>query len=299
MLKSVRRRSQRFKARAVAALVLCAALSMPCAMAQDKQKGQVAQKPQPATLAPPMSAKIDQRAGAVQAATPAKPATVTTTNQKTTTVKQTTDVKTPAAQAPDAAKAAVAKPGDDGKKPVEDKKATGSTKSTDNKVVTTKTTTTKKTSTKKVVAKKSRSSSMIPPPPPEMPTIMPTTDPQLLSISGLPLEYLTGEALRERQKDLKSQLKEIRDDLAMRERNCTDKIQRAEQFESLYQEGVVSRRELETAQMEAKDCEQTMSRVKLKISELDTLLKKVDERVAKQPGNKATPKASEKKKRSK
>lgn len=298
MLKSVRRRSQRFKARAVAALVLCAALSMPCAMAQDKQKGQVAQKPQPATLAPPMSAKIDQRAGA-QAATPAKPVTVTTTTQKTTTVKQTTDVKTPAAQAPDAAKAAVAKPGDDGKKPVEDKKATGSTKSTDNKIVTTKTRTTKKTSTKKVVAKKSRSSSMIPPPPPEMPTIMPTTDPQLLSISGLPLEYLTGEALRERQKDLKSQLKEIRDDLAMRERNCTDKIQRAEQFESLYQEGVVSRRELETAQMEAKDCEQTMSRVKLKISELDTLLKKVDERVAKQPGNKATPKASEKKKRSK
>lgn len=297
MLKSVRRRSQRLKARAVAALVICAALSLPGALAQEKQKGQVAQKPQPATFAPPMSAKIDQRGGAAQAAAPAKTATTTSTTQKITTVTKTTDVKTNAAAA--VSKSDV-KTATDGKKP-DDKKSTDSGKtgatSGDAKTAAVKSTTTKKITTKKVVAKR-KSGSMIPPPPPEMPTILPTTDPQLMSISGLPLEYLTGEALKERQKDLKAQLTEIRDDLAMRERSCTDKIQRAEQFESLYQEGVVSRRELETAQMEAKDCEQTMARVKLKISELDSLLKKVDERVAKQPGNKDK-KASDKKKRSK
>ncbi len=319
MLKSVRTWSQRFKARGVAALLLGAALSLPGALAQ---KGQVAEKPRQATLAPPMSAKLDQRPGTAQAvapATAAAPATAqkaSTTTQKTTTVKKTADVKasTEAAkpQVSDGAKPAAAKTANDGKQPADDKKSTAadsSAKSKDAKADAktdaktdvskgAKTAPAKKSTVKKIVTKR-RSNSMVPPPPPEMPTIMPTTDPELMSISGLPLEFLTGEALRERQKELKAQLTEVRDGLAMRERNCTDKIQRAEQFESLYQEGVVSRRELETAQMEAKDCEHEMERVKSKIANLDALLKKVDERVAKQPVNKATPKASDKKKRSK
>lgn len=271
MRKSVRRWSQRFKASAVAALMCAAALSLQSALALEKntadKKAPNAAKPQQTAktepgLAAPMSGKVDQRGAQATANPKAAPVAPVAKSQ---------DVKVSAATGATGTAGSTAKSANDSK-------GAGTAK--------TATVVTKKTTVKKTVSKR-RSDNMVPPPPPEMPNIL-TTDPQLMSISGLPLEYLTGEALRERQKDLKAQLLDIREDLALREKHCTDKIQRAQQFESLYQEGVVSRRELETAQMEASDCERDMARVKAKISDLDSLLKRVDERVAKQPGNKAS-----------
>lgn len=117
----------------------------------------------------------------------------------------------------------------------------------------------------------------VPPPPPDTPAFL--IDSANSGMFGMPVEFLGKEALKEREKELSIQYKDAQAEYDQARSQTDDKVKRAANFEELYKEGVVSRRELEIAQREARDVDRDIARLATKSSELKGLLERVQKRL--------------------
>ena len=124
----------------------------------------------------------------------------------------------------------------------------------------------------------------VPPPPPSTPTML--GDGDFGMYSGMPVEMLSKEALKDRAKEISIQYKDASRELEDRSREKEEKIQRAKEFEGLFQEGVVSKRELEASQREAGTVNSDIDRLTFKANELKGLLDRINKRLAPQAAKK-------------
>ncbi len=157
-----------------------------------------------------------------------------------------------------------------------------------------------KTATVKSTTKKKTSSAvvLVPPPPPTIPSATSLLlDPSALGYMsyGMPVELMSKESLKEKEKEISIQYKDALSEFTAKKQKLTDKEERAKNFEGLFAEGVVSRRELETAQQEAQEFSHDVSRLSTKETELKSLLERVTKRLAQfnkveKPANKSKPK---------
>jgi len=122
---------------------------------------------------------------------------------------------------------------------------------------------------------------LVPPPPPETPSMLsgPGYGGGLYMQQYMPVEMLSPESLKARQKQLTAQLKNAQDQAKDRQSRLGDKGDRAKQFESLYQEGVISRRELETAQDDIKQAHNDFNDAKARVDDLQTALGRVNDKL--------------------
>ncbi len=134
--------------------------------------------------------------------------------------------------------------------------------------------------TKSKSASRPRTTMLVPPPPPMTPSIL--VDPGMQAVLGMtmPVEMLGKETLKEREKEVAIQHKDAALELEAKQRKLKDKEDRAVNFEELYKEGVVSRRELEAAQAEAKEFVVDVERLAVKERELKLLLERINKRLA-------------------
>ncbi len=116
---------------------------------------------------------------------------------------------------------------------------------------------------------------LVPPPPPIMPIGM-----DVLGMYAQPVDYLSMKDLEARKKELSVRFNELESIVSDGQRQIKERKERAELFESLYQEGVVSRKELEVAKREAGEIDRDF---KFKQDELDSVkvsMKAVNNRLA-------------------
>lgn len=134
-------------------------------------------------------------------------------------------------------------------------------------------------SKKKATASKQRSKTiLVPPPPPSVPTML--AAPLGGMETGIPIQYLSKDDLLFRQKAVEKRLENARLELEEQEKGANEKVDRAERFVSLYQEGVVSRKELETSKVAAERSKRETELSKLKVEELERLSTSIEERLA-------------------
>lgn len=119
---------------------------------------------------------------------------------------------------------------------------------------------------------------LVPPPPPDTPVLPVGGD---VTHSQMPLYFLTLDDLRQHKKELQSQTKALKTEIQEKEQQATDKGTRAKNFAGLYEEGVVSRRELEEAKSDKQEADKQLESAKSKLLELEDLAKRVDQKIAK------------------
>lgn len=142
---------------------------------------------------------------------------------------------------------------------------------------------------------------LVPPPPPIMPIGM-----DALGMFAQPVDYLSLKELEARKKELAARLNELTSIFNDSERQIKERKERAELFDSLYQEGVVSRKELEIAKREAGEIDRDL---KFKQDELESvkssmravnnrlyMLKKMDAKLNPKANSKIKPGKSKEKK---
>lgn len=118
---------------------------------------------------------------------------------------------------------------------------------------------------------------LVPPPPPDTPTMMiPSFGDE--STSLMPMEYMSPQLLKKRKEDLVAQLSDAKSELKQKQDDVDNVKQRAEQFKTLFEEGVISKRELEAAQKDASEIDSSVNRARFRVSELQTLLDGVNGR---------------------
>ncbi len=150
------------------------------------------------------------------------------------------------------------------------------TKATDNKVAKPVT----KTTVKPKAPRVGRAGGFVPPPPPSTPSFL--ADPAGLSLyygAAMPLEFLSRENLKEKDKEIGLQLNDAKRELDNKKRSVDQRRERAVNFEALFQEGVISRRELENAQNEASDSGSEILRLESKVAELQNLKDRINKRL--------------------
>jgi hypothetical protein len=128
---------------------------------------------------------------------------------------------------------------------------------------------------KKTVSAPRLNNGLVPPPPPVMPIGM-----DALGMYGAPVDYLSLKELEGRKKELTARFNELNSIVGDGERQIKERKDKAELFESLYQEGVVSRRELEAAKREAGEIDRDL---KFKLDEFESVkisMKAVNNRLA-------------------
>ncbi len=134
----------------------------------------------------------------------------------------------------------------------------------------------------KKAARTGRGASMVPPPPPNTPTML--SDPAMMAMGsglyGMQVEYMSKEALKDRIKEVSIQYKDASVQLAAKKSSQAELQDRAKNFEQLYAEGVVSRRELETTQKDANGSNDDIARLENNCRELKSLLERMNKRLA-------------------
>lgn len=118
----------------------------------------------------------------------------------------------------------------------------------------------------------------MPPPPPTVPTMLGSSS-DFGIYGGMPIELLSKEALKDRVKEISIQYKDACRELEDHNQQKEEKLQRAQEFEGLYKEGVVSRRELEASQREAAAVNSDIDRLNFKVNELKGLLDRINRRL--------------------
>jgi myosin heavy subunit len=139
----------------------------------------------------------------------------------------------------------------------------------------------------RVIKSPPANSRLVPPPPPTTPSFL--VDPSMVSLYGLsmPIDSLSREALKDREKEISVQFKDASAELEAKRKKHNERQERAENFKELYKEGVVSRREMETAEAEASEFAGEVERLESKTKELKSLLDRIKQRLA--PPTKAAP----------
>jgi hypothetical protein len=123
-------------------------------------------------------------------------------------------------------------------------------------------------SSQHVRARTIRNDGFIPPPPPVQPSILMDGGMGAPGIMPFTVDYMNKDELLQKQKDLELQLSDAKGQLKDSEEAGSEKKTRAERFDPLYKEGVVSRHELEAAQKEAADVDKEVERAKNRVIDL-------------------------------
>lgn len=112
-----------------------------------------------------------------------------------------------------------------------------------------------------------------------------------------PVEYLTEDQLKTTRQDVVTRLEAAHSELVEKEEHSDELKKRAQLFTSLIEEGVVSRRELQTAERESKTAEQEFLSAQDTAKTLETELSRIDSQLARIAKKKTpTPAKSKKKK---
>lgn len=101
-----------------------------------------------------------------------------------------------------------------------------------------------------------------------------------MGLWGMPVEYMSKEALKDKAKELSIQYKDALAELESKKRVQAESQERADSFDQLFAEGVVSRRELENSKRESQETNQEVARLETKCGELKALLERVNKRLA-------------------
>ena len=115
---------------------------------------------------------------------------------------------------------------------------------------------------------------LVPPPPPTIPAST-----MLTFMSPLPLEMLSESDLKKQRQETAGEIQRARDSERREEEGFRERKGRSELFVSLYKEGVVSRRELEVAQRDASKSEIDLTDARLKVTDLERDMKKIETRL--------------------
>lgn len=161
-------------------------------------------------------------------------------------------------------------------------KRSDSTESEKNKVVTTgheKAGVTSSTTTHQITH---HANMLVPPPPPDVPATLSPMNPS--SLYGSPyalfsIDTMTGESLQQKKTEMDKQWAESKGALEKVKQDAKDKKERAQQFVGLYNEGVVSRRELEAAQDEATRADKDVSDESARVADIEQWRSRVNERL--------------------
>ncbi len=116
----------------------------------------------------------------------------------------------------------------------------------------------------------------MPPPPPNEPSVLLTPAGDTLSFE---YQFMSKEALAERLKYLDKQILDARHDLDDKITREKESKEKAERFKELYQEGVVSRKELEESEKEAVSSEREVEKFKSSLSDLQSRSKLINEKL--------------------
>ena len=115
---------------------------------------------------------------------------------------------------------------------------------------------------------------LVPPPPPTIPAAV-----HIPFISGVPAELMSEADLKHHRDELAVHLAKASREAAEQETAHKERGERAVLFDSLYKEGVVSRRELENAQRDVRQGEEDLTDARLKVTDLELELKRTDARL--------------------
>jgi hypothetical protein len=135
--------------------------------------------------------------------------------------------------------------------------------------------------TVKTVAKRG---GMVPPPPPNTVTML--SGPGMMGMGlpimglGMDVDFLSKDALKDRAREVSIQYKDAQAELESKRAGKLEREERAKNFEGLFSEGVVSRRELESSQREAKDSAEELRRLENRFSEVKALNDRINKRLA-------------------
>lgn len=133
------------------------------------------------------------------------------------------------------------------------------------------------------VKTRSRSSfshtSFVPPPPPVVPTLSGTSMIPTVVVGGELIEYMNSADLKDLQSKTTRELNKARTNLESQKELLAEKQKRALSFDSLYAEGVVSRRELQNCKKEAAEAESELEELKLLVQELEQKSDRIEARV--------------------
>jgi hypothetical protein len=125
-----------------------------------------------------------------------------------------------------------------------------------------------------------RRASLVPPPPPDTPSLMSGPPYGNLYLQQfLPVETMSPDALKQHEKDLGNRLQTAKAELKDKEKNLSEKTDRAKQFSSLFDEGVISRRELELSKEELKQSNSEIDTAKNKVSDLQLAITRVSDKL--------------------
>ena len=128
------------------------------------------------------------------------------------------------------------------------------------------------------VTKRPFTGNLVPPPPPDTPTLLGIPGGDYTS-SMSNFEFMSLDAMKDRQKQLNIQLVDAQAELKSRESDATETKTKAKQFDMLYSEGVISKRELEMAQKDAGEVDARISRSKIRVEDLQANLTRLSERL--------------------
>lgn len=152
--------------------------------------------------------------------------------------------------------------------------------------------------TTKTTKRKPRKQSvgLVPPPPPTIPTYLNGSPTMTGTFDlGLPVNFMSLDDLKFQQKNLEKKLEATKLDDVDQKRSTKEKQERAERFTELFKEGVVSRRELESAHEESERSTRALEQSHIKVSEIDRVLGQVKERISSMEAAKRPFKVSSKK----
>jgi len=90
------------------------------------------------------------------------------------------------------------------------------------------------------------------------------------------IEGLSKEEIAKRSRDIGQQLTDMQDVLKEKQALATEAKDKAARFKPLFEEGVVSRHELEAAEKEAVDADRELDRINRRVSEFQAQKQSVD-----------------------
>jgi len=122
-----------------------------------------------------------------------------------------------------------------------------------------------------------KKSILVPPPPPNIPSFLPAGSMDLEVGAGI--EFLSLDDLKLKKESVSKRLETARADLQDQKSIVAEHNRKAGTFVGLYEEGVVSKKELLTEQKEAARAGRDLEREELKVTELERLETRIQERM--------------------
>lgn len=132
----------------------------------------------------------------------------------------------------------------------------------------------------KAKAAKKTPTMLVPPPPPTIPTYLNVSPGSAFDLGmGFSVPALSLDDLKFQKKNVEKKLEAAKADEKDVKRMSDERQERADRFVSLFEEGVVSRKELETAKEEAERAARKIEQSHINVAEADRLLNQINERI--------------------